>query len=226
LTLKLQLRRFDTLAALSLEAADCLGGYLWTSGPGNAAVMLSGGRTPLAVYEELCRRRIPAGNALTLLFSDERNVPESSPDNNYGNARTLIESLGLPDERVIRVRTELGWRESADRYDHELRRFLAGGGRLRLGLLGMGPEGHTASLFTPADVQAGRGRLAIAVARPRPPDRISVTPDLLRQFERVIVLAAGPEKREIVDRLMSTPETVVAGQALRDLPAAEVWLAD
>lgn len=226
MTLKLQLRHFDTPAALSLEAADCLAGYLRTQGPANDAVMLSGGRTPLAIYEEICRRRVAAGRALTLLFSDERYVPESSPESNYGSARTMIESLGVPDERVIRVRTERGWCEAADQYDHELRLFIDGGGRLRLGLLGIGTDGHTASLFTPADVQAGRGRLALAVSRPSPPDRISVTPELLRQFERVIVLAAGPGKREIVDRLMTAPETVVAGQALRDLPAVEVWLAD
>lgn len=188
--------------------------------------MLSGGNTPLAVYEELCLRHLTAGSNLTILFSDERNVPASSPDNNYGNTRALIRSLGLTDARVLRVPTELGWQEAADQYDRDLRRFLVGGGRLRLGLLGVGSDGHTASLFTSADVQAGRGRLAIAVPRPQPPDRISVTPDLLRQFERVIVLAAGPEKRAIVAQLMNTPETVVAGKVLRDIPDVEVWLAD
>ena len=222
--MKFQLRRFDTLDALSLEAADCLAGYLHPDIP--SAVMLSGGNTPLAVYEELCLRCLTAGSNLTILFSDERNVPASSPDNNYGNTRALIRSLGVTDAHVIRVRTELGCQEAADQYDRDLRRFLAAGGRLQLGLLGVGSDGHTASLFTPEDVQAGRGRLAIAVARPRPPDRISVTPDLLRQFDRVIVLAAGPEKRAIVTQLMNTPEAVVAGQALRDLPEVEVWLAD
>ena len=217
------LRQFESPESLNSEVADCLAGYFRMTGPGG--VMLSGGRTPVAAYDLVCRRGIEAGDGLTILYSDERNVPFDSPDSNYGSTMPLIRSLGVPATRVIRVRTEIGWRESADRYDHDIRGFLASERGIKLGLLGLGIDGHTASLFSPDDVAACKGRYAVAIAREQKPDRVSVTPDLMRRIERIIILAAGQEKRAIVEKLIRHPDQVVAGLALNGLPAVEIWQA-
>jgi len=216
-------REFASLTELNRESADCLSGYFRASGAGPHAVMLSGGRTPLAVYDELCRRGIKAGPDLTLFFSDERDVGEDSPDSNYGNTKPFLKSLGISPNRIIRVRTELGWRESAVRYGREIEAFLTAGGRITLGLLGLGSDGHTASLFTPEDIVRSGGLYAAAIPRTQKPDRISVTPGLLRRVERMIILAPGPDKRDIISKLVHHPEQVVAGMALKELPSVEIW---
>ena len=223
--MKLIVTRFDSADSLNRDAVSVLTRCLQSTGAGKVGVIVSGGRTPLAIYDQLCATGVRAGDDVTILYSDERDVPADSPENNYGNTVPLIQSLGLPANRVLRVHTELGWRESADRYDHDIRGFLASGGTLKLGLLGLGPDGHTSSLFTPDDIALCSGRYAVAIGRPQKPDRVSVTPELMRQVERVIILAVGPEKREIIDKLIQHPDQVVAGLVLKDIPAVELWQA-
>jgi len=221
--MKIDLRQFESQDALNRVAVECLTDYVQMAGQGPVAVMLSGGRTPLGIYDALSHRGCEASADLTILYSDERHVSAESPDSNYGSTIPLIRALGIPDARVLRVRTEIGWRESADRYDRDLRGFLASGGMIKLGLLGLGTDGHTASLFTPGDWVASCGRFAVAIPKAQKPDRVSVTPDLMRRIERVVILAVGSEKREIVTKLIRHPDQVVAGLALKDVPVVEIW---
>jgi 6-phosphogluconolactonase/glucosamine-6-phosphate isomerase/deaminase len=217
------LKQFASSGSLSGEMADLLGKNLQGTGP--VSVMLSGGRTPLMIYEELCSRGQKASPEVRVLYSDERHVPADSPDNNYGATVPLLSTLAIPDSRVFRVHTELEWTESAARYHQDLRRFMNGTGRITLGILGLGADGHTASLFTPEDVERGDNLYAVAVPREPGPNRISVTPELLRRVERLVILISGPEKQAIVTRLIHSPEAVVAGLALRDAPEVEIWQA-
>lgn len=220
---RFRVKHFDSPDKLAGEVADLLGMHLKGTGP--VAVMLSGGRTPLKAYEELRRRGVKASNDARVLYSDERHVPVESPDSNYGSTMPLLESLAIPESRVFRVHTELEWGESAERYHRDLRRFMNGLGRITLGLLGLGADGHTASLFTPQDVERGDNLYAVAVPREPGPDRISVTPELLRRVERLVLLVSGADKREIVSRLVRDPADVVAGLALRDAAEVEIWQA-
>lgn len=217
------LRPFASAEALAQETADHLERHLLETGP--VSVMLSGGTTPVRVYQELCRRQSKASDSVRVLYSDERYVPAGSADSNYGGTIPLLSQLGLPESRVLRVHTELAWPVAATRYHEELRRFMNGNGRITFGLLGLGSDGHTASLFTPEDVTRGENLYAVAVPREPKPDRISVTPELLRRVERLVILAVGEEKKEIVSRLIHTPDQVVAGLALRDVPQVEIWQA-
>lgn len=215
------LRSFESAQALTQEMADLLEEHLRGTGP--VAVMLAGGKTPLPIYAELIRRGVKASDAVRILYSDERYVPVDSPDSNYGTTCPLLASLAIPDSRVFRVHPELPWSASAVRYHGDLRRFMNGTGRITLGLLGLGADGHTASLFTPEDVARGGNLYAVAVPRESKPDRISATPELLRRVERLVILATGPEKRGIVTRLVQEPDQVVAGLALREAPQVEIW---
>ena len=217
------LRQFRSEETLTREMAGLVEQHFQGTGP--VAVMLSGGRTPVAVYQELGRRGCKASADVRVLYSDERYVPVDSPESNYGATVPLLKSLSLPEERVFRVDTELEWQASATRYHQDLRRFMNGNGRITLGLLGLGTDGHTASLFSRGDVARGDNLYAVAVPHKPKPDRISVTPELLRRVELLVILVAGPEKNAIVTRLIQTPDEVVAGLALRDAPRVEIWQA-
>jgi len=220
---RILLRQFASAGDLSQKMATHLERYFQDTGP--VAVMLSGGKTPLTVYEELCRRGCKASESVRVLYSDERYVSADSPDSNYASTVPLLNALAIPESRVFRVHTELDWIASAMRYHQDLRRFMNGNGRITLGLLGLGVDGHTASLFSPDDVARGDNLYAVAVPHEPKPDRISVTPELLRRVERLVILAVGPEKQDIVTRLIQTPDQVVAGLALRDVSQVEIWQA-
>lgn len=189
------------------------------------AVMLSGGRTPVAAYAEVAQRRFWAGEDLHVLLADERMVPESSPDSNVGALRPMLNALEVEDDRVLHVKTALPLKKAAADYDRALQQFIRSGGRITLGLLGLGADGHTASLFTVDDVARAKGSLAVAVPRPEGLDRVSVTPDLLKRVEVLIFLAVGIEKRDVVSRLMKDPDSLVAGRAVCDAAAVQLWTA-
>ena len=190
------------------------------------AIMLSGGRTPLPVFARLATGHTRPAAGLRVLFSDERMVSPHSPESNYGQARRLLSAWRLAPGRILRVHTHLSPAAAAARYDRELRAFLRRGGRVTLGLLGLGTDGHTASLFSTADVRRAGRRLALATRHPAGgPRRVSVGPALLAQTERIVMLAPGAEKREVIRRLLIHPARTAAGRALRGHPCVEIWTA-
>ena len=188
-----------------------------------SAVLLPGGNTPQGIYRELTTNPPRLGGKVHLGLTDERHVPWESPDSNYGQLAAMIRALGIAEDRVLKVRTNRPLDEAAAGYAADWKTFLDKGGRITLALLGLGPDGHTASLFSAADVQAGAGRLAQAIRRPMPPDRVSVTRDLLRRAERIVFLAAGPDKAAVVSRLAETPAEVTAGLAVDGCANVEIW---
>lgn len=210
---------FDAALVERLERA--------VSGPGAAgtAVMLSGGRTPLPAYREVAARKPKPAKGLHLLFSDDRYVPITSESSNYFQSRQLVDALGLPDSQVLRVRTELPLEEAADDYGRELTRMLDLGVQITLGLLGLGADGHTASLFNASHLEQARGKLAIAVQRPDGLQGISVTPDLLSKVAEPLFLVTGADKHAIVDEFLKSDSRLVARQAIAGCPKAEIWVA-
>ena len=188
---------------------------------GSHAVMLTGGRTPLGLYKALEADPGPAAEGLSLLISDERHVPIDAAESNYGPIRRVATALQLDDSHVMRVRTEYDLEQAAADYDNQLSAYVDVG-VITLGLLGLGTDGHVASLFSADDLATGRGRYAIPVPRENGPDRISVTCDLLAKVERLVFLVAGPEKAEIVSRAETSPDTVIALQAVKGT-SAELW---
>jgi len=216
---------FSSLSSLHQEMVECLAQCLQKTGGEPFAVMLSGGKTPLAIYQALINRGIKASGSAHILYSDERDVPTISEENNYHHTVPLLRALAIPETKVMRVHTDQSLEMAASRYDREINQFFIRGGRVVLGLLGIGPDGHTASLFSAEDIDRGLGRYAVAVPHDPKPDRISVTPGLLAHVDRIIILATGPEKREIIEKLMQHPEEVVAGRALRNAAQVEIWRA-
>src|SRR5438105_2914466 len=156
---------------------------------GARSLVLAGGSTPARTYEQLARAPLEWGR-ITVLFGDERCVPPDHPDSNYLMARrTLLD--GVSPGGVHRMAGELGPDVAASLYEPVVRWLSP----LDLVLLGMGPDGHTASLF-PGRPEVSADGLTVGVrgAPKPPPERVSLTLGCLRQARRVVFLVTGSDK--------------------------------
>jgi 6-phosphogluconolactonase len=214
-------RRFASRAALDAALAQRLGQAIAANGA--SAIMLAGGSTPLPAYRALARGPLAHAARLHILFSDERYVPSDSDASNYHQSRPLLDALALPAAAVARVRTELPLEEAAADYERELAALLSSGVRIGLGLLGLGADGHTASLFGAADLERARGHLAIAVHRPDGMSAVSVTPDFLAHVEEPLFVVAGSGKHEAIRALAAQDPNLTAWRAVQGCTRVELW---
>jgi 6-phosphogluconolactonase len=221
----ISMRRFASNAEFDAALVERLERAI--SGPDAAgtAVMLSGGRTPLPAYRELAVRKPVPAKKLHLLFSDDRYVPITSESSNFFQSRMLVDALGLADGAVLRVRTELPLEQAAADYERQIANMLKSGIRISLGLLGLGADGHTASLFNTDNLERARGKLVIAVQRPDGLQGVSVTPELLSQVAEPLFLVTGADKHAILEEFLKSDSRLVARQAIAANPKAEIWVA-
>jgi 6-phosphogluconolactonase len=173
---------------------------------GEAHVALAGGSTPRRAYE-LLGPLIGDWENVHLWFGDERCV---APDDPEANVRMVRESLRAPGAIEHRMPGELGAEEGAARYAAEL-----GDTVLDIALLGLGPDGHTASLF-PGNPALDAGGVAVGVhdAPKPPPERISLTLGAINSARAILLLTAGAEKRGALERVLAgrdpaTPASLV-----------------
>jgi len=225
---KIEVRRFSTRTELDGALADRLERAILATaaqtGSGPPIIMLSGGHTPLPAYREVARRSPQHSDELTIIYSDDRYVPADSDASNYHATRALLDALDLPEDRVLRVRTELPLEEAARDYEGHLRTLLDSGARVGLALLGIGPDGHTASLFRPEHLQQSRGRFAIAVQRPDGMQGISVTPDFLAHVTDPLFVVAGSGKHDAIAAFIRQDPKLVALRAVAACPRVELWI--
>jgi 6-phosphogluconolactonase len=218
---RLVTRRFPSRAALDAALEQRLGQAI--SANGAPAIMLSGGSTPLPAYRSLARNPLPHDDGLHVLFSDDRYVPTEADASNYHQARALLDALALPASSVARVRTELPLDEAAADYERQLAALLNSGVRIGLGLLGLGADGHTASLFGAADLERARGHLAIAVQRPDGMSAVSVTPQFLAHVEDPLFVVAGGGKHDAIHALTAQDPQLTAWRAVQGCAQVELW---
>jgi len=216
-------RSFSSRAALDAALEERLGRAI--AAPGATAIMLSGGTTPLPAYRALASRPLPHDERLHILFTDERYVPIDSEASNYHQARPLLEALALPPQALLRVHIELPLEQAAADYEQRLAALLSSGVHIGLGLLGLGADGHTASLFTSADLERARGRFAIAVHRPDGLSAVSVTPDLLAAVREPLFVVTGNGKHEALRALAAQDPSLTAWRAVQGCGEVELWLA-
>ena len=156
---------------------------------------LAGGSTPLACYRLLAQRRDLPWGRVSVFFSDERCVPPDHADSNYGAAVGALLRYVDPGA-VHRIAGELGAEAAAALYAPDV-----AAAPLDLVLLGIGPDGHTASLFPGNAALRADGYVAAVHDAPKPPpDRVTLTLRTLREAKRVVVLASGGEKAGAVGR--------------------------
>lgn len=176
---------------------------------------LSGGSTPKKLYALLAKD--PAFAAFPwaqtqLFFGDERHVPPDDPESNFRMVKeTLLASGHVPEANVHRVPAELiDAAQAAAQYEAELRRVFAGPAlldgfpRFDVILLGMGPDGHTASLFPDSPALDETFRNVIPAVGPKPPpQRITMTFPLINAARKVCFLVKSPEKLPLVERIVA-----------------------
>ncbi len=186
---------------------------------GVAHLALSGGTTPRRTYELLGQ----TPEALThteVWFADERCVPPDDPESNYRLAReTLLDPARIGAARIHRMRGELGAHEGASAYAQELAaRFDGADAVLDVIILGIGPDGHIASLFPgAASLDADEHELCLAVEdSPKPPpERITLSLPVLRAARGCLLLATGASKADAVSAMFGEPTKHVPASLLR-----------
>jgi 6-phosphogluconolactonase len=193
--------------ALEIEVVDDPGracaAMLVGVAAGGGHLVLTGGSTPRAAYEEFVEAVQTVGidvTQSTIWFSDERCVPPEDDRSNYGLVRdSILGPLGGAAPNVRRMRGELGPSAAADEYERELR--AAGPPRFDLVLLGMGPDGHLASMFPDQSSLSERSRLVLGVPEsglePFVP-RVTLTFPALVNARQIVFLATGSSKAEAV----------------------------
>jgi 6-phosphogluconolactonase len=197
---------------------------------GRATVAISGGTTPRRMLEAM--RGAELGR-VHWFWVDERCVDAGDKDSNYRMAReALFEAARIPEENIHRVKVELGAEQAAAAYEREIREFfgLAEGAAPVFDVvhLGMGPEGHTASLF-PGQVLIGeRVRLTAAVRTPKPPPlRVTMLPTAILGARHIVILAGGADKAEAVARALDGADEMEVPVAMVRRAAGEVvWFLD
>ena len=203
---------------------------------GRFNVALSGGSTPRALHQRLAKEHPEAGfwEQVHLYFGDERAVPPQDKQSNFRMAEeTLFSGAKIPPENIHRVEAELPPREAAERYEEELRRSFA----LRQGewprfdliFLGMGPDGHTASLFPDTKALEERSRLVVANWVEKSNTwRITFSFPVLNHAREIIFLVTGQEKASMIAQILGGAAAAESYPARRVVPehGRLLWMLD
>ena len=195
---------------------------------GRFVVGVSGGESPEPLFRALAA--VPETAGWSVFWCDERRVPPEDPRSNYGLAlRGWLEPAHVPRERTFPIPVDRPAEEAAADYERTIRTYFdappapaESGPTFDALVLGVGPDGHTASLFPGSAELAATGRWVLGVPHPsRPPyvPRVSLTLEAIAASRTVLFLAWGEGKRAILARLFADPGR---GGPRGELPAARV----
>ena len=216
-------RRFVELAREAVESH------------GRFAVALAGGSTPKRVYELLATEEFSGQvrwERVHLFFGDERAVPPEHPESNFRMARSaLLSRVPIPSDNVRRMRGEGDAEDAALAYEGELRAFFADAPwpRFDLVLLGIGDDGHTASLFphTPALRELTRWAVANPVEKLKTV-RLTLTAPAINHAAHVLFIVTGAAKRERLQEVIAGPPDPerLPAQLIRPVRGTLEWFLD
>lgn len=218
-------RAADEFVTAASEAVEARGVF---------TVALAGGSTPAGMYQLLAGAPYSSRvewPRVSFFWGDERCVPPDHPDSNYGAAAgALLSRLLLPEANIHRMRGELPPQTAAAEYEAEVRRWVSGDPpRFDLILLGMGDDGHTASLFPGTEALDIDDRLVSANHVPKlNADRLTFTAPLINAARQVIFLVTGEGKAQALKAVLEgtdDPDTYPA-QLVRPRDGRLTWLVD
>ena len=242
---KPEIRSYPSLPELSLAAAEFIAELAEAKikERGIFTFVLSGGTTPRLLYEELAKEP-HAGKVdwqhTHLFWGDERCVPSDNPDSNFSLAfQTLISKVDVPPANIHRIPAATGSpKAGAKEYEKTLRAFFEPSVKsdsiisypsFDLVLLGMGTDGHTASLF-PGDESLGEKTswvVAVEGTRASPPvPRITLTLPAINEAKCVLFLVSGSRKLKILQEILNNPHTVTYPAARVQPGGKLLWFVD
>ena len=228
---------FDTPEQLAVAAAErfveCAREFHGTLE--RFSVALAGGNTPRRVYELLVTDRFKNRidwPQVYLFFGDERSVPPDHPESNYRTVyESLISQVPIPPKNVHRIVGEGNPNENARAYENQLRTFFAGLSwpRFALVLLGMGEDGHTASLFPNSAALQEMSRWVVPTKNEQSgQDRITLTVPVFNHARHVTFLVTGKKKAQRLKEVLR-PEPgsgQLPAQAIKPIDGSVEWLVD
>jgi len=231
--------------ALAAEAADrfVAAAAAAIAARGRFGVALAGGSTPQACYALLARaprRAAVDWSRVHFFWGDERCVPPDDPESNYGSAaRNLLDHLPVPPAAIYRIRGEIAPDRAAAEYEATLLSWLdeeGSRGALDLVLLGLGADGHTASIFPGTDIFRReldgvnpRRRWVVPVFAPSQNRwRVTFTTVPINQAREVLFLVAGASKAATLREVLAPPGTAIRfpAQLIRPVGGRLRWLVD
>jgi 6-phosphogluconolactonase len=230
-----QLRVLDNREAVARTAAQWVHDRAWTAANarGRFTLALSGGTTPRALYKQMAAAPRLPWNRTVFCFGDERCVPPDDPESNFRMARETL--IGLPfvaQSNVYRIKGELPPEEAAADYEQTLRKLFPGVSTFPsfdLVLLGLGPDGHTASLFphSPALVERTRWVAANWVEKFKT-HRITLTFPVLNAAAEVLFLVVGEDKAWALREVLkgSAPVAEIPARGLSPTSGRLTFLVD
>ncbi len=205
---------------------------------GTARISLSGGSTPRALFSLLASKVFAAQvnwQAVDVFWGDERTVPPDHADSNSRMAQeTLLSHVAIPDDHIHRMRGELDPAEAARDYEQVLKSVFGRADanhppKFDLLLLGIGADGHTASLFPGTTALNVRDRLVVANPVPQQSTtRLSFTVPLLQAARNVLFFVAGEDKASAVHRAIEGEwnPSETPSQYLREATGHVIWMLD
>ncbi|HEY9151986.1 MAG TPA: 6-phosphogluconolactonase [Anaerolineales bacterium] len=236
--MKPDVRIFDNLDSLSQAAAEL---FVKTCAQAIAErerflVALSGGNTPMELYKLLAHsphREQMDWEHVHVFWGDERCVPIDDPENSYRQARdVLLDRVSIPMENIHRIQSDLEPVAAAEEYARVLEKFSTpplDWPRFDLILLGMGEDGHTASLFPGSAINVSAPTLGVvAHYQNRPANRVTLTPLVLNTAYRIVFLVSGASKSQTLADVLygeNQPEKLPA-QRIRPTDGELIWMAD
>jgi 6-phosphogluconolactonase len=201
-------------------------------------MVLSGGSTPQALFSLLAvspyQSQLPWPQT-HIFWADERLVPPDDPGSNYYHAeQLLLDHVPVPTANIRRIKGELPPETAVLHYTDQLRRFAAHGRswpRFDLVLLGMGSDGHTASLF-PGSLTEEEPHIAVKAVtahyEDRPSQRITLTPAVFNDARHVLFLITGANKAGTLSAVLHGPRdlTKLPAQRIQPISGTLTWLVD
>jgi 6-phosphogluconolactonase len=225
------------LEAISHKAAEMFVNTSRTciASQGKFSVALSGGSTPRKLYSLLgsaeCSPQVD-WQRVHFFWVDERCVPKEHEESNFKAAfDRLLSKISIPGENIHRIKGEEDPDKAAGDYEEEVRRFfgMPGFPMFDLVILGMGEDGHTASLFPDSNLLKERIRLAAPVYLEKPNrNRITLTLPVLNNATQILFLVAGHSKADVVYEVLGNgqkKERYPAG-LIRPVHGSITWLID
>ena len=208
--------------ALARAAADLV---LREIRGGKKRLLLAGGTTPVRTYEFIAKQAQPADyKGVHIFFGDERAVPPDHVESNYGMVkRAWLDPARFPPERVHRIRGEIDPERAARLAEEDLRSVAGEPPAIDLALLGVGTDGHTASLFPGSSALGETLRLFLPARSGR---RITATYPLLNASQHVIFLVSGRGKADAVRVALEGPPGAVPASLVQPRGGPAMWMLD